>query len=69
MSKAPQITPNTPDPANSSNLNRDPEDRAISEKEESVREKMMDKTLADSYPCSDAPSSIPDPGEDDSMAA
>ena len=32
-----------------------------------VREKMMDKTLADSYPCSDAPSTMPDPGADDSM--
>jgi hypothetical protein len=69
MSKAPQVTPNTPDPANSNNLNRDPEDRVISEEEKSVREKMMDKTVADSYPCSDAPSSIPDPGADDSLAA
>ena len=69
MSHTPQVTPNTPDPSGSSNLNRDPEDRAISEEETSVREKMMDKTLADSYPCSDAPSSIPDPGADDSMAA
>ena len=28
---------------------------------ESIREKMMDKTLADSYSCSDAPSTIPNP--------
>ena len=49
---------------------RDPEDREIAKKkEEEIREKMMDKTLADSYPASDPPSSIPDPGEDDSMAA
>ena len=47
---------------------RDPEERpAFSEKE--TREKMLDKTLADSFPTSDPPSSIPDPSEDDSMAA
>lgn len=68
MPQAPQVTPNTPDPANSANLNRDPEDRPTTE-EQSVREKMMDKTLADSYPCSDAPSSIPDPGAEDSLIA
>jgi hypothetical protein len=64
--QSPQIQPDTPDPANSANLQRDPEDRS-SEGERSVREKMMDKTLADSYPCSDAPSTMPDPGADDSM--
>ena len=64
----PQVTPHTPDPACSPNLNRDPEDRRPADPE-SIREKMMDKTLADSYPCSDAPSSIPDPGEDDSLAS
>ena len=47
---------------------RDPEDRSVDrEHTHKVREKMMDKTLADSYPASDPPSSIPDPGEDDSM--
>ena len=46
---------------------RDPEDRAVDkEREQEIREKMMDKTLADSYPASDPPSSIPDPAEDDS---
>ena len=35
--------------ANSNNLNRDPEDRTTTG-QESVRKKMMDKTLADSYP-------------------
>jgi hypothetical protein len=29
-----------------------------------MREKMMDKTLADSYPASDPPSTIPNPSED-----
>jgi hypothetical protein len=48
---------------------RDPEDRAVNkEREQETREKMMDKTLADSYPASDPPSSIPDPAEDDSAA-
>jgi hypothetical protein len=32
-----------------------------------LREKMMDQTLADSYPASDPPSSIPDPSGDDSI--
>jgi hypothetical protein len=47
---------------------RDPEERPASSQEE-TREKMLDKTLADSFPTSDPPSSIPDPSEDDSMAA
>lgn len=47
---------------------RDPEDRDVHRANiRKLREKMMDKTLADSYPASDPPSSIPDPGEDDSM--
>ncbi len=33
-----------------------------------IREKMMDKTLADSFPASDPPSSIPDPSEDSIVA-
>lgn len=49
---------------------RDPEDRPVSERpKKEVREKMMDKTLADSFPTSDPPSTIPDPEEDDSFAA
>lgn len=47
---------------------RDPEERSASEGDE-TREKMLDKTLADSFPTSDPPSSIPDPAADDSMAA
>jgi hypothetical protein len=48
---------------------RDPEDRLIDEHDErEVREKMMDKTLADSFPASDPPSTIPDP-DNDSVAA
>lgn len=47
---------------------RDPEDREVHRARiRELREKMMDKTLADSYPASDPPSSIPNPGEEDSM--
>jgi hypothetical protein len=42
---------------------RDPEERPA-EKEHERREKMHDKTLADSFPTSDPPSTIPDPEED-----
>ena len=48
---------------------RDPEERSIDQEDETAtREKMLDKTLADSFPTSDPPSSIPDPGTDDSLA-
>ena len=44
---------------------RDPEDRVIDDNSEADRrEKMMDKTLADSFPASDPLSSLPNPGED-----
>ncbi len=39
---------------------RDPEDRPTDD-EQSKREKNLDKTLADSFPTSDPPSTIPDP--------
>ena len=44
---------------------RDPEDRAIDEQDRSqVREKMLDKTIADSFPASDPPSTNPAPAVD-----
>jgi hypothetical protein len=44
---------------------RDPEDRIIDKhSEQDVREKMLDKTIADTFPASDPPSSIPDPTGD-----
>jgi DHA2 family multidrug resistance protein-like MFS transporter len=44
---------------------RDPEDRFVEPNDrEAVREKMFDKTVADSFPASDPPSTIPDPEED-----
>ena len=45
---------------------RDPEDRSVKNEQE-LREKMLDKTLADSFPTSDPPSTIPDPAEEDSL--
>jgi len=45
--------------------NRDPEDRAIDETNRLARkDKMLDKTIADTFPASDPPSSLPDPDED-----
>ena len=44
---------------------RDPEDRVVDPaNSQAKREKMLDKTIADSFPASDAPSSLPDPNED-----
>lgn len=60
----PEVTPEEPESPGSG---RDPEDRPA-EKTKQVRDKMLDKTLADSFPTSDPPSTIPDP-EDDSFAA
>src|SRR5882724_744945 len=59
----PQITPYEPEHVNS---RRDPEERPIESGTE-AREKSMDKTLADSFPTSDPPSTIPDPSGDDSL--
>jgi len=48
---------------------RDPEARVVDECDPAqVREKMLDKTEADSFPASDPPSTIPDP-DWDSFAA
>jgi len=44
---------------------RDPEDRQIDEANPRARkDKMLDKTIADTFPASDPPSSLPDPDED-----
>ncbi len=47
---------------------RDPEDRLVPPTPENIRDKMLDKTIADSFPTSDPPSSLPDPSADDSFA-
>jgi hypothetical protein len=54
---------------NDSTLARDPEDRRVNqpgsaEASAAIMDKMMDKTLADSFPASDPPSSLPDPHVD-----
>ena len=44
---------------------RDPEDRTVDKRDSSqVREKMLDKTIADSFPASDPLSSDPAPSVD-----
>jgi hypothetical protein len=49
---------------------RDPEDRRINQDDERERrEKAHDKTIADSFPTSDPPSTIPDPDEEDSIGS
>jgi hypothetical protein len=49
---------------------RDPEDREIDESNAvEIKDKMMDKTVADTFPASDPPSSLPDPDEDSFTAA
>jgi len=56
-------------PAEDREFQRDPEARPVDEHDpRQVREKMLDKTDADSFPASDPPSTIPDP-EEDSFAA
>lgn len=46
-------------------VKRDPEDRLVASGDvAAIREKMLDKTLADSYPASDPPSTIPNPSDD-----
>ena len=43
----------------------DPEDRKVEEhNQREIKEKMLDKTVADTFPASDPPSSLPDPDED-----
>ena len=50
---------------NSTEDTRDPEDRKIDESNlAEKKDKMMDKTVADTFPASDPPSSLPDPDED-----
>ena len=49
----------------STEVPRDPEDRRIDESNAAEKkDKMMDKTVADTFPASDPPSSLPDPDED-----
>lgn len=64
MASRPQQAHSQTSIAQHSSPPRDPEDRPIpGEDEHSQREKGHDKTLADSFPTSDPPSSIPDPAD------
>jgi len=56
----------TPCDPEHSGVPRDPEDRRA-HSDDQLREKMLDKTLADSFPTSDPPSTIPNPSEADSL--
>lgn len=47
---------------------RDPEERPAEDRKQR-KEKTLDKTLADSFPTSDPPSSIPDPEEEEDSTA
>lgn len=60
VSGKPQITREEPEHQGS---RRDPEERRVGNSDE-AKEKNLDKTLADSFPTSDPPSSIPDPSAD-----
>lgn len=42
-----------------------PEKKLPRKEDEETPEKNLDKTIADSFPASDPPSSIPDPDEED----
>lgn len=61
---SPQITPNERAHPGSG---RDPEERRAEEEDtqQKRRERALDKTLADSFPTSDPPSSIPNPEDED----
>ncbi len=57
------------DPSQNIDVQRDPEDRHVEpEDKKKLREKNLDKTLADSFPTSDPPSTIPNPGEEEDAA-
>ncbi len=47
---------------------RAPDDLTVAEKERLIKERNLDETLADSFPSSDPPSSIPNPGEEEDAA-
>ncbi len=62
MSRSRNRTPAEPQ------TSRDPEDRLVALRPECIRDKMLDKTIADSFPTSDPPSTLPDPSAEDSFA-
>jgi hypothetical protein len=55
-------SPTTQEDPEHSTDRRDPEDRRVDNPQE-LKDKMLDKTLADSFPTSDPPSINPNPGD------
>jgi len=51
-----------------SQVNPEPHKSDIEEREKEEREENLDKTIEDSFPASDPPSSIPDPEDEDNAA-
>jgi len=45
----------------------DPDHDHTPEEERRIREAALDETIAESFPASDAPSSIPNPDDDDAL--
>jgi hypothetical protein len=56
------------DDSHDPDIHRDPESRPVNPRDRrALKDKMLDKTLADSYPASDPPSTLPDPAAADSL--
>jgi hypothetical protein len=57
------------DSTTDSNTKRNPEDWQVPpENKREIRERNLDKTIADSFPTSDPPSTIPNPEEEEDAA-
>ncbi len=65
MTEDPKKPARNPSSDSSSDPNRR---RDEAEKTRAIKEKNLDETLAESFPSSDPPSSIPDPGEEEDAA-
>lgn len=61
--KSHPLSPNTPEKPD-----RKPHEHEDETREENIREANLDKTIEDSFPASDPPSSIPDPEEEEDAA-
>lgn len=59
----------SPEPKGSEHAEPKPPKPEEEEEEEEEEESGLDKTIADSFPASDPPSSIPDPDAEDDSAA
>jgi hypothetical protein len=57
------------DPNSDPNSKRNPEDLKVPpENKRAIRERNLDRTIEDSFPTSDPPSTIPNPGEEEDAA-